>query len=152
MRPCGGQPADVPRRRGSSASRGELSTTNCPQRTRPDLRDNPASRVALVVQSELDDLAAYVMLQLVAQGYVSRPSRLLSPATDRGQKGDKGAPGDRGFKGEPGVHGEPGIQGDRGDTGEPGLPGIKGDKGEPGVAGVKGDKGERSAGHQRRQG
>ena len=95
-----------------------------------------------MVQSELDGLVAYVVLQLVAQGYVSRPSRLLSPATDRGQKGDKGAPGDRGFKGEPGVHGEPGIQGDRGATGEPGLPGIKGDKGEPGVAGVKGDKGE----------
>ena len=55
-----------------------------------------------MVQSELDGLVAYVVLQLVAQGYVSRPSRLLSPATDRGQKGDKGAPGDRGFKGEPG--------------------------------------------------
>ncbi len=95
-----------------------------------------------MVQSELDGLVAYVVLQLVAQGYVSRPSRLLSPATDRGPKGDKGAPGDRGFKGEPGVHGEPGIQGDRGATGEPGLPGIKGDKGEPGLPGIKGDKGE----------
>jgi len=70
---------------------------------------------------------------------LTRLKSLEARQFEKGEPGEKGAPGQ---DGEPGEKGAPGQDGEPGEKGEPGQDGEPGEKGAPGQDGEPGEKGE----------